>query len=656
MRTPKYHYSKGTPLPLGASKKPDGWNFSLFSNTPIAALLIAPINHPEKITRLPLAPIKNKTGALWHLFVHTEEPMLLYAYETKSGQVAIDPYAKLLNTQHQFMHAQTKPLFGIAFEDFEFDWQEDKHPKIPKEQLIIYEVHLRGFTKDRSSHVHYPGTCLGFIEKIPYLTGLGITALEFLPLAEFDETAAPSGLCNFWGYSPLSFFAPMRRYCHAKDPIGVMHEFKTLIRELHKAGISVIIDVVFNHSGEGNEYGPTISWKAFAESDYYLKDKRGHFLNFSGCGNSFFCTNTVTADMIIDALRYWVTEFHVDGFRFDLASILTRGPDVSRVYTSLVERISQDAILRSCILIAEAWDAVGMHQVGAFYRLSHGNAHVWSEWNDDYRSVVRCFIKGTGGYCGRFATKLCGSDDLYSTEGSPINSINYITSHDGYTMHDLVSYQQKHNLENKEQNRDGSNANDSWNCGYEGETDNSKIIAIRKQQMKNFLLALFVSSGVPMLFSGDEYGHTKQGNNNTWCLDTKKNWFLWDVLTENLDLFEYCQTLIKIRKENPLLERHHFYKTSEIEWHGFLPHHPDWSFKSQFIAFTIKDLHHQNDLYVAFNAYPAAHKVTLPKLHSKRWHLLASSSLELYKKKNSPLDSSIILPGYCSCLLQALVE
>jgi isoamylase len=650
MRTKDYS-TAGSPFPLGASRKPNGWNFSLFSESPLSALLIAKSDHPENVSRYPFDPKIHKTGSLWHIFVPIQEPILLYAYETKAGKIAFDPYAKLLASSNQFIHPPQIPLFGIALEDTEFDWQEDKSPPTTKEQLIIYEVHLRGFTRDSSSKVEAAGTYLGFIEKIPHLTRLGVTAVEFLPLTEFDETDAPKGLCNFWGYSPLSFFAPMRRYAKASKPLEVIHEVKTLVRELHKAGIMVLVDVVFNHTGEGNEYGKTLSLKAFAEEEYYLKDKRGHFLNLSGCGNTLFCTNAVTADIIVDALRYWVTEFHVDGFRFDLASILTRGRDPSQIYPSLVERISDDPILRSVILIAEAWDAVGLHQVGSFYRLSQSDAKKWSEWNDDYRNVVRCFIKGTPGYAGRFATKLGGSEDLYQPEGSPLTSINYITSHDGYTLKDLVSYQQKHNLENKEQNRDGSNANDSWNSGHEGETKDVRIIALREQQIKNFLLALFVSSGIPMLLSGDEYGHTKQGNNNSWCLDTKKNWFLWDELEKNSSLFEYCQELIKIRKENHLLERTSFYKTSEIEWHGTLPNHPDWSFGSQFLAFTIKDLHSHNDLYIAFNAYPSQEKVTLPKLQGKKWSLLLSSHPQLEQLKGKPLSPTITMPGYSSCLL-----
>ena len=648
MSIKNYQTKAGFPFPLGATKKANGWNFSIFSKTPLVALVLADHENRDKVVKIPFNPEIHKTGSLWHLFVQTEEPLLLYAYETKSGQIAFDPYAKLLNTSNQFMHPFTSPLFGIAFEDSEFDWQEDASPSICKEQLIIYEVHLRGFTKDSSSKVEYPGTYLGFIEKIPHLTKLGVNAVELLPLTEFDEREAPTGLCNFWGYSPLSFFSPMKRYAHTSSLTACLQEVKMLVRELHKAGIKIILDVVFNHSGEGNEYGKILSWKAFAETEYYLKDKRGHFLNFSGCGNTFFCTNTITADMIIDALRYWVTEFHVDGFRFDLASILTRGKEASQVYPSLVERISEDPILRSVILIAEPWDAVGMHQVGSFYRLAPSGTKTWSEWNDDYRSVVRCFIKGTPGYAGRFATKLCGSDDIYSPEGSPLTSINYITSHDGYTLKDLVSYQHKHNLENHEHNKDGSNANDSWNSGHEGETHDTHIKALRERQMKNFLLALFISAGIPMVLSGDEYGHTKRGNNNTWCLDTKKNWFLWNELEKNHSLFEFCQKLIKLRKENPLLCRTHFYRTSEIEWHGVLPHHPDWGFKSQFVAFTIKDRHFHNDLYVAFNACPDQKKVTLPKVYTKNWQLLLSSSCELQQ-----MDGTILLPSYSSCLLQA---
>lgn len=601
----------GQPFPLGASKQQEGFNFAIFSENEVIELLLAPFSAPEKEIRLPL----HRTGSVWHTFYKTEEKFLYYAYIVCRGdtaRLALDPYARLIHTNNIFGGSiwkdklyEKKPL-GIAFQDTGFDWDGDINPQIDPKDLVIYELHVRGFAR----------TYQAVIDKIPYLKELGINAVEFLPLHEFNESEnyrvnprTKEPLCNFWGYSTLSFFSPMQRYSSSPDPLKSICECKRMVQALHKAGIEVILDVVFNHTGEGNEEGPVCSFKAFAESVYYLKDAQGHFLNYSGCGNTVNSNHPVVADLIIDSLRYWVTELHVDGFRFDLASIFSRDQDgsVLPAASPLIERITQDPVLSHCKLIAEPWDAAGLHQVGHFYQTPWEGPDTWIEWNDDFRIVVRNFIKGTPGFAGRFATKLCGSEDIYGKGGRPVNSINYVTCHDGFTLRDLVSYNSKHNMDNGENNRDGMDNNDSWNCGYEGKTRLKYIEQMRIRQMKNFCLALMCSVGVPMFPMGDEYGHTKNGNNNTWCQDNALNWFLWDELEKNGELFSFWKKMIGFRKNTPYFRKDSFFKAGEIDWHGVKAHEPDWSEKSQFVAFSY------GGLYIAFNASPAKQAVILPE-------------------------------------------
>ena len=621
---PSYTQIKnGQPFPLGATKMEGGWNFSVFSEHPVTSLCIASLENPNTIEEIPLDPELNQTGCLWHIFLQTDKSTLNYAYRVGEN-LLIDPYARLLDAGHiygeNFWKIKAERLYGIATSSNPFDWEGDKPLDKPQDELIIYEMHIRGFTKHASSKVSKPGTYLGLIEKIPYLKNLGVTALELLPVHEFDETEydkvnpkTHERLYNYWGYSPINFFAPMQRYASAKEPVAGMNEFKEMVKALHAAEIEVILDVVFNHTGEGNENGKVVSWKGFAQDDYYLIGKGGDYLNFSGCGNTFHCNSPIVQDLIIESLRYWVTEFHVDGFRFDLASILSRGRDGRPLAEPpLLERITQDPILKHSWLIAEPWDAVGLHQVGSFYQSIWKGASHWIEWNDDYRSVVRRFIKGDAGLAGKFATKLCGSQDVYGCGGTPLNGINFITCHDGFTLRDLVSCDYKHNLANGEDNRDGANNNDSWNCGSEGDTQVADIVRLRERQMKNFILALMVSQGVPMIQMGDEYGHTKGGNNNTWCQDNLLNWFKWDELNQSQSFYNFYKELIQFRKTQPLLRRATFINKADIEWHGINPFDPDWTNDSHFVAFTLKDKVKHEDIYIAFNASHEEACVTLP--------------------------------------------
>jgi isoamylase/glycogen operon protein len=402
-----------------------------------------------------------------------------------------------------------------------------------------------------------------------------------------------------------------------------------MIKALHKAKIEVILDIVFNHTGEGNERGPIISWKGFGDKTYYLKNQHGEYLNFSGCGNTLNCNHPVLADMIIESLRYLVTEMHVDGFRSDLASIFTRDQDGHALESSLLlERITQDPILAHTKLIAEPWDAAGLHQVGLFFRSSWTGPEQWMEWNDDFRTSVRHFIKGSSGYVGKFATKLCGSQDLYGNEGSPLNTVNYIACHDGFTLRDCVTYNTKHNEENGENNRDGVDHHDTWNCGFEGETKDAHIEVLRQKQMKNFCLALFVSLGIPMIHMGDEYGHTKHGNNNTWCQDNERNWFLWPELDLAASLVHFWKEMIRIRSMNPLLRRTSFLSPDDIIWHGKTPFTPDWSTDSHFIAYTLIDHRERHDLFIAFNAQANSTQVLLPDPpQQKVWTQIVNTAL-----------------------------
>lgn len=610
----------GKPFPLGATREQSGFNFAVYSEVDVQELVIAHFDKPDTLIRLPL----QKTGSIFHTFYKTDANALYYAYVV-SDRLVLDPYARLIHSNSIFGQSiwkdrlyEKKPV-SIAFQDPEFNWENDKSPEIDSEDMIIYELHIRGFTKDRSSNSKHPGTCSALTEKISHLQKLGINAVEFLPIHEFNESenfrlnpVTKEQLCNFWGYSTINFFSPMQRYSSFENPLDSLHEYKEMIKALHKAGMLVILDVVFNHTGEGNEFGPVLSFKAFGESSYYLKNQDGHFLNFSGCGNTLNCNHPVVSDMIINSLRYWLTELHVDGFRFDLASIFSRGQDGSVLPASpLIERITQDPILSHCKLIAEPWDAAGLHQVGHFYKNAWEGPDAWIEWNDDFRTVVRNFIKGTAGFAGRFATKLCGSQDIYGTSGRPVNSVNYVTAHDGFSLRDLVSYNEKHNFENGENNADGMDQNDSWNCGHEGTTRSKNIQNLRMRQMKNFCLALMCSVGVPMITMGDEYGHSKNGNNNTWCHDSERSWFLWDELEKNEELFSFWQKMIAFRKNTHYFRRTSFFELGEVDWHGIEPYKPDWSSESQFVALS------HGSLYIAFNAHPSPKTLILPE--GKNW-------------------------------------
>lgn len=655
------HDSPGYPYPLGATWTPSGVNFALYVLDADGVELCLFDETFQQPRIIPLDPTRHRTGRIWHILLQEMEHYAGYSYRVKKGTRTsadlLDPYACSVISRREAPLNLYNPLARLPRPDT-FDWENDRLPNHRLSDLIIYEMHLAGFTKDPSSGVKHPGTYLGAIEKIPHLVDLGINAVELMPVFEFDPKqsercgiASREILGNYWGYSTTNFFSPTSSFAATQNCID---EFRQLVRALHKANIEVILDVVYNHTSDGNAYRSVQSFGELANKTYYMLDGRGQHLNFTGCGNTFNCNQPVVRDLIIESLRYWVAHMHVDGFRFDLASILTRDRHGQpHGHSPLLEAIEEDPALANVKLIAEPWDAAGLYQVGSF----RPTGRRWSEWNGRYRDSVRSFIKGTPNSKGDFATRICGSEDLYGDGGSPDNSINFITAHDGFTLADLVSYDHKHNEANGEGGRDGTNDNVSWNCGAEGPTEDLKILSRRKRQMRNFLVALTVSRGVPMLLMGDEYGHTKHGNNNTWCLDDNRNWLIWSKLEQNADWTRFVKGLIALRKTNPILCRNAFYTKYEIEWHGPRPSNPDWSNNNALLAFSLKDNARGTYLYVAFNASGNSCPFTLPTLsygHSWSWVVNTANAPpdDLYDSPKQIDHSTISLAEYSSVILQ----
>ncbi|WP_068466566.1 glycogen debranching protein [Candidatus Protochlamydia phocaeensis] len=629
----------GYPYPFGATEQEGGVNFAFFNKE--AEKLNLCLFHENNLAipfkEIELDPAIHKTGHVWHILVHQLPSSCVYGFrlfphkpkdaqqnaenaqDKEVSHLLLDPYAKAVASHANWGGPpdQNEPYhpLGKVILHSPFDWEGINPPRIPWKNLVLYEMHVRGFTRDDSSRTAHPGTYDGLIEKIPYLKQLGINAIELMPVFEFNETEAmqvhpqtKKKLVNYFGYSTVNFFSLMSRYAADSNLDKAILEFKRMVKELHRNGIEVILDVVYNHTFEGNHQGPVASFRGCDPHAYYMIDAQGNYLNFSGCGNTFNCNHPVTRELILESLRYWVTEMRVDGFRFDLASILTRAENGAPLGNPpIVEAISQDPILANTKLIAEAWDAGGLYQVGGFYPGTR-----WSEWNGRYRDVVRRFIKGTSGQKTAFATALSGSQDLYGWRGSPCCSINFVTAHDGFSLADLVTYNEKHNLDNGEDNRDGFDHNDSWNCGLEGHSNNKKIVFLRERQIRNFHLALMLSQGVPMLLMGDEYCHTRNGNNNTWCQDNQLNWFLWDQLEAKPGFFRFYRSLIEFRKKEPLLGREAFLEDKDVSWHGLSPLNPEWENDNRFVAFSLNIPDKGPDLYAAFNASHVPLTINIP--------------------------------------------
>ena len=599
----------GTDSPLGATPTATGVNFAIFSQhaTDVYLLLYSTADgQPTDVI-----PLQGPTNGVWHIHVDGVEAGQLYGYRLggpfdpaaglrfNTAKVLLDPHAKAVtgkfrNTENLLLAYDPEPGAGelvvddrdsgpivpkaIVIDDNEFDWAGDAPPASRLEQLVIYEVHTKGFTAHQSSGVNQPGTYLGFIEKIPHLTALGVNAVELLPVHEYyvDDFLLQRNLTNYWGYNSIGFFAPESSYSTGQAPGCQVDEFKTLVRELHRAGIKVLLDVVFNHTGEGNEMGPTLSFRGIDNPSYYTltgppEQPRRYYMNFSGCGNTCdFDSSTVVA-LVLDSLRYWVQHMHVDGFRFDLASVLGRtgSGDGFASTAPFFDAVLADSVLKDAILIAEPWD-IGTYQVGNF-------PVDWSEWNGRFRDTLRRFTKGDSGQLPDLGHRLTGSADLYGDDGrSAYNSINFVTCHDGFTLHDLVAYDHKHNEANGEDNRDGSDDNNSWNCGAEGDTDDAQVLALRKQLVKNHLCTLLFACGTPMLLGGDEFLRTQGGNNNAYCQDNAISWFDWSLAERNADVVAFAKQAIAMTRRFPALQRRKFLLGADLD----ADHIPDLSWFS----------------------------------------------------------------------------
>ena len=553
---------------MGATAYDNGVRFTVFSRhaSRVWVALFRSVEDREPLWEYEFDARRHRTGDVWSIFVEGIGEGVLFLYRMdgpwspREGHrfnptvYLLDPYAKAFVGD---IHNGTMKC--VAVRD-RMEWQDDIRPHIPAHDLVIYEAHVRGMTRHVSSGVEHPGTYRGLIEKIPHLKKLGINAVELLPVQEMGENllgrCSVSGgeLNNYWGYSTIGFFAPTGRYAVSAEGFEHLDEFRAMVKALHDAGMEIILDVVFNHTSEGNERGPTLSFKGIDNSVYYLLED-GAYLNFSGCGNTINCGHPLVRDFILDCLRYWVAVMHIDGFRFDLASILGRDLNGNiHEDAPLLARIAEDPVLRDVKLIAEAWDAGGAYQVGSF------GGERWAEWNGQYRDDVRRFWRGEPGMRGRMAMRLTGSADLYArSERTALHSINFITCHDGFTLRDLVSYDHKHNEVNGEGNTDGLDDNVSWNCGVEGETADPEVNALRLRMQKNFLATLFVSLGMPMLLAGDELGRTQRGNNNAYCQDNEISWIDWSLLEKDAELYRFCRGMIAFRMQNPALRRAEFF-------------------------------------------------------------------------------------------------
>ncbi len=645
--------STGRSDPLGATVYKDGVNFSVFSKNSVYMELLlfrdADDIHPRVIS---LNPYVNRTFYYWHVFVRGIGAGQLYGYRVYGpadaseghrfdGQkVLIDPYARAVAYGKHFdRQAAMRPgdnlahcIKSVVVDMGKYEWGDDRPIGRPYSQSVIYEMHVGGFTRNPNSKVPKKkrGTYAGLIEKIPYLKELGITAVELLPVQQFDEQDAPAPLKNYWGYSPLAFFAPHLGYSSDQSPLGAVNEFRDMVKALHAAGIEVILDVVFNHTAESDEHGPVYSFKGFENRAYYiLKEDKALYANYSGCGNTINANHSITRRIILDCLRYWVTEMHVDGFRFDLAAILSRDESGQPLKNPpVLWSMESDPVLAGTKLIAEAWDAAGLYQVGSFI------GHKFAEWNGQYRDDVRRFMKGDPGTVTRMAYRLAGSRDLYPHPSrEPNRSINFITSHDGFTLNDLVSYNRKHNQKNLEGNRDGHNANFSWNHGVEGPTSKAAVEQLRLRQIKNFLTVLLISQGAPMLLMGDEVRRSQKGNNNAYCQDNATSWFDWKQTETQADLLRFVRGLIDFTQQTAPFNQEYFWAdevngASQLTWHGVRLNRPDWSYESHSLAFTLTEPGEQGQLHIMINAYWEPLVFELPPLLARhRWRRIVDTSL-----------------------------
>jgi len=644
--------------PLGATIVDSGVNFCVYSRsaTGLELLFFDREDDAKPARSIPIDPALNRTYHYWHVFVPGIQPGQLYGYRAQgphnpaggmrfdSGKVLLDPYGRGVVVPRNYSRGAAcregdnaaTAMKSVVVDPANYDWEGDVPLKRPSARTVIYEMHVRGFTRHPSSGVPVKkrGTYAGLIHKIPYLQQLNITAVELLPVFQFDAQDAAPGHVNYWGYQPVSFFAPHQAYSSRPDPLGPVDEFRDMVKALHRAGIEVILDVVFNHTTEGDHRGPTLSFRGLDNSTYYmLEPERAYYANYSGCGNTLNANHSIVRRLIVDSLRYWVKQMHVDGFRFDLASILAR--DTSGQVLSnppVLWDIESDPALAGTKIIAEAWDAAGLYQVGSFIGDS------WKEWNGHFRDDLRDFFRGQPGAVARLADRLVGSPEIYGhEEREPEQSVNFVTCHDGFTLNDLVSYNHKHNEANGEGNRDGSDDNRSWNCGSEGPSDDPEVERLRNRQIKNFLTVTLLSLGVPMLTMGDEFRRTQRGNNNAYCLDDETNWFDWSLLTRNADLHRFARMLIARRLLRDVEHEHRRMSLNELlssangRWHGTRIDQPDWSDNSRSVAFNAALPGENLAFHIMLSAYWQPLEFELPQVEGAEtspWRRWIDTALE----------------------------
>ena len=663
---------------FGAVAIPGGVNFTIHTHGATSCELLLFHRKAEEPYAVIPFPESYRIGFCYSMIVFDldiEEFEYAYRldgpYDEKKGlrfdknKILLDPYARAVTGQSQWGHVNNAQHgYRARVVQSNFDWGDQRHHSIPMEDLIIYELHVRGFTMDESSGVKHHGTFEGLREKIPYLKELGVNAVELMPIFEFDEMRDvrlidENELIDFWGYNPVSFFAPNTSYCSSMEYNREGLELKTLIKDLHDNGIEVILDVVFNHTAEGNEFGPCFSFKGFDNNIYYMLTPDGHYYNFSGCGNTLNCNHPVVRDMILECLRYWVIEYRVDGFRFDLASILGRNDDGTPLsQPPLLRSLAFDSILGNVKLIAEAWDAGGLYQVGSFPSWKR-----WAEWNGRYRDDMRRFLKGDDFLAQTAAARITGSPDLYDPAYRGGNaSINFLTCHDGFTLYDLYSYNQKHNEANGWGNTDGADDNNSWNCGVEGETDDPAILALRKRLMKNACAVLLCSRGTPMFLSGDEFADTRYGNNNPYCQDNLISWLDWSLLKKNKDLFDFFQYMIQFRKDHPVIRKDlepSYLGVPAMSTHGLTPDETNFSGDSHVVCVRFagyNEATQKEDLvYLAVNSGWFPVTLTLPELPEHyEWKVAVNTGdpkCQFFHKNSMPTVESKIFLGERSVII-----
>ena len=663
---------------FGAVAIPGGVNFTIHTHGATSCELLLFHRKAEEPYAVIPFPESYRIGFCYSMIVFDldiEEFEYAYRldgpYDEKKGlrfdknKILLDPYARAVTGQSQWGHVNNAQHgYRARVVQSNFDWGDQRHHSIPMEDLIIYELHVRGFTMDESSGVKHHGTFEGLREKIPYLKELGVNAVELMPIFEFDEMRDvrlidENELIDFWGYNPVSFFAPNTSYCSSMEYNREGLELKTLIKDLHDNGIEVILDVVFNHTAEGNEFGPCFSFKGFDNNIYYMLTPDGHYYNFSGCGNTLNCNHPVVRDMILECLRYWVIEYRVDGFRFDLASILGRNDDGTPLsQPPLLRSLAFDSILGNVKLIAEAWDAGGLYQVGSFPSWKR-----WAEWNGRYRDDMRRFLKGDDFLAQTATARITGSPDLYDPAYRGGNaSINFLTCHDGFTLYDLYSYNQKHNEANGWGNTDGADDNNSWNCGVEGETDDPAILALRKRLMKNACAVLLCSRGTPMFLSGDEFADTRYGNNNPYCQDNLISWLDWSLLKKNKDLFDFFQYMIRFRKDHPVIRKDlepSYLGVPAMSTHGLTPDETNFSGDSHVVCVRFAGYNESTQkedlVYLAVNSGWFPVTLTLPELPEHyKWKVAVNTGdpkCQFFHKNSMPTVESKIFLGERSVII-----